>query len=412
MAKVIEVKNISKLYALGVVQFNTLRDSLLERWRLWRGERKSPLERSLSSNTFWALKDVSFSVERGEIVGLIGKNAAGKSTLLRILSHITKPTEGRAILRGRVGSLLEIGTGFHPELTGRENIYLNGAIFGMRKSEVKRKLDEIVAFAEIEAFLDTPVKRYSSGMYVRLAFAVAAHLEAEILLVDEVLAVGDISFQRKCLGKMGDVVKEGRTILLVSHQMAAVENLCSRALLLEKGRLTLEGSTEEVIKQYLKGNGRLSEKFFKGEAQGHVQIKMTLLSEDGHPVDTVRCGEDVTFVVEIHTEIPLQKAGLGIGISDMWGQRIATFHTHYQCDSKWEIQEKAIFKVTWPENFLCPGPYLITASVFEGEVAISYWPNAATLNIAPSDYFKTGKLPNPSHQGYVLVKGKWEVRDL
>ena len=210
--------------------------------------RRCPESRRLRA--LWALKDVSFEVKRGEVVGIIGRNGAGKSTLLKILSRITKPTEGEVQIRGRIGSLLEVGTGFHPELTGRENIYLNGTILGMRKSEIDRKFDEIVAFSEIERFLDTPVKHYSSGMYMRLAFAVAAHLEAEILLVDEVLAVGDAQFQKKCLGKMGEVAREGRTVLFVSHNMAALQRLCHSACLLHAGTVVTHGQTSCVIAQY------------------------------------------------------------------------------------------------------------------------------------------------------------------
>jgi lipopolysaccharide transport system ATP-binding protein len=210
----------------------------------------SHLPSTASKEEFWALKDVSFEVKRGEVVGIIGRNGAGKSTLLKILSRITEPTEGRVTLRGRVASLLEVGTGFHPELTGRENIFLNGAILGMTKAEIKKKFDEIVAFAEVERFLDTPVKRYSSGMYVRLAFAVAAHLEPEILVVDEVLAVGDAEFQKKCLGKMKDVATGGRTVLFVSHNMLAVRSLCEKALVLNKGTKVAEGTANECIKAY------------------------------------------------------------------------------------------------------------------------------------------------------------------
>jgi len=205
---------------------------------------------SENENHIWALKDVSFDIRAGEVVGIIGRNGAGKSTLLKILSRITKPTQGFAEINGRVGSLLEVGTGFHPELTGRENIYLNGAILGMRKAEIERKFDEIVSFAEVEKFVDTPVKRYSSGMYVRLAFAVAAHMETEVLIVDEVLAVGDAAFQKKCLGKMGDVAKDGRTVLFVSHNMSAIGTLCQRALLLDQGKLILSGTTSETITLY------------------------------------------------------------------------------------------------------------------------------------------------------------------
>ena len=206
----------------------------------------------VSREEFWALRNVSLEIRRGQVVGLIGRNGAGKSTLLKIISRITEPTEGRISIKGRVSSLLEVGTGFHPELTGRENIYLNGAILGMRKTEIQRKFDEIVAFAEIDRFLDTPVKRYSSGMYVRLAFAVAAHLEPEILIIDEVLAVGDAAFQRKCLGRMNDVAREGRTVIVVSHNMLSVEGLCNRAVWMHEGTIVEEGEPHEVIAKYLR----------------------------------------------------------------------------------------------------------------------------------------------------------------
>lgn len=249
---VIHVEELGKRYRIGQQQNNrTLRDALVDKAasvprRLLRNGRQG-----VADNSIWALRDVSFEVKQGEVLGIIGRNGAGKSTLLKILSRITKPTTGCVKIRGRVGSLLEVGTGFHPELTGRENIYLNGAILGMRKVEIDRKFDEVVAFAEIERFLDTPVKRYSSGMYVRLAFAVAAHLEPEILVVDEVLAVGDAAFQKKCLGKMSDVASGGRTVLFVSHNMNAVQRLCSHAVLLEQGQLVAAGQTEDVVNLYL-----------------------------------------------------------------------------------------------------------------------------------------------------------------
>jgi lipopolysaccharide transport system ATP-binding protein len=250
MISIIQVRNLSKQYQLGARQagYGTLRESLVRAVR-------APLDRlrkgRSESEILWALKDVSFEVQPGEVVGIIGRNGAGKSTLLKILSQITDPTSGEIDLYGRVASLLEVGTGFHPELTGRENIYLNGALLGMRKAEIERKFDEIVAFSEVEQFLDTPVKRYSSGMYVRLAFAVAAHLEPEILVVDEVLAVGDAEFQRKCLGKMSDVAKRGRTVLFVSHNMPAVKSLCQRAILLNAGQVTLQGDVNTVVNKYL-----------------------------------------------------------------------------------------------------------------------------------------------------------------
>ncbi len=247
---IIEVSGLAKQYHIGAkVPYKTFRETLMNvitsPARLFRGNG------SRENNTIWALKGVSFEVKEGEVLGIIGRNGAGKTTLLKILSRVTEPTEGEVRIRGRVGSLLEIGTGFHPELTGRENIYLNGAILGMRKEEIKKKFDEIVSFAEVEKFLDTPMKRYSSGMYVRLAFAVAAHLEPEILIVDEVLAVGDAQFQKKCLGKMEDVAKEGRTVLFVSHNMLSVRNLCSRAIILRDGQITFLGNTTEAVDFYL-----------------------------------------------------------------------------------------------------------------------------------------------------------------
>src|SRR5438270_2774939 len=261
MKPIISVEKLGKAYYIGqqLDTHVTFRDTLaklakapLERWRRRVGPEAD------AQDAFWAIRDINFDVQRGEVVGLIGRNGAGKSTLLKVLSRITEPTEGRAVLRGRVASLLEVGTGFHPELTGRENIFLNGAILGMRKAEISRKFDQIVDFAEIEKFLDTPVKRYSSGMYVRLAFAVAAHLEPEILIVDEVLAVGDAQFQKKCLGKMESVSRrEGRTVLFVSHNMAAVEALCSSAMVLASGAMIARGDTLSMVQTYLNQVGRM-----------------------------------------------------------------------------------------------------------------------------------------------------------
>jgi lipopolysaccharide transport system ATP-binding protein len=253
---VISVEQVSKQYQLGVINHGTLRRDLQSWWALKRGRPDPNLqigkESGKTGTTFNALEDINFDVKAGETVGFIGRNGAGKSTLLKILSRVAAPNAGRVRLRGRVASLLEVGTGFHPELTGRENIYLNGAILGMTKAEIKRKFDEIVSFAEIEDFIDTPVKRYSSGMYVRLAFAVAAHLEPEILIVDEVLAVGDHNFQKKCLGKMRDVRSEGRTVLFVSHNMTAVNALCVRSLLLQKGKVVADGPSADVTRAYLR----------------------------------------------------------------------------------------------------------------------------------------------------------------
>ncbi|HEY0404608.1 MAG TPA: ABC transporter ATP-binding protein [Pyrinomonadaceae bacterium] len=306
----ITAESIAKEYRIGELQdsYRTLRDVLagaaLGPVRAFQSLLRRGRARS-ENEIIWALRDISFEVRRGEIVGLIGRNGAGKSTLLKILSRITEPTRGRARISGRVGSLLEVGTGFHPELSGRENTYLNGAILGMKKSEIKRKFDEIVAFAEVERFVDTPVKHYSSGMYLRLAFAVAAHLEPEILLVDEVLAVGDAAFQNKCLGKMSDVAKEGRTVLFVSHNMPAIKNLCHRALLLDGGTIEREGDAASVVQYYLQGDYQGSKKIWaEAERPGNESFKLNsvrVLDGNGEEAAAVRLSE--SLVVEIDYEV-------------------------------------------------------------------------------------------------------------
>lgn len=274
MRAVISVENLSKAYRLGAIGGGTLKEDLNRWWAKLRGEVDPTLKvgeehlARLLGKEFWALRDINFSVDEGEVLGVIGRNGAGKSTLLKILSQVTAPSSGEIKIRGRIASLLEVGTGFHPELTGRENIFLNGAILGMSKGEIRRKFDEIVDFSGIAEFIDTPVKRYSSGMYVRLAFAVAAHLEPEILIVDEVLAVGDAEFQKKCLGKMQEVSQGGRTVLFVSHTMQAIASLCSRALLIQEGRIAHAGTPEEVIDFYLRNS---SDSSFVGETSGSEQ---------------------------------------------------------------------------------------------------------------------------------------------
>jgi lipopolysaccharide transport system ATP-binding protein len=263
---------------------------------------------------FWALKDVSFEVKRGEVLGIIGRNGAGKSTLLKILSRITEPTEGRVTIKGRVASLLEVGTGFHPELSGRENIFLNGAVLGMTRAEIKRKFDEIVAFSEVEKFLDTPVKRYSSGMYVRLAFAVAAHLEPEILIVDEVLAVGDAEFQKKCLGKMQDVAGHGRTVLFVSHNMAAIRGLCKRSLLLEGGSLTLDNTPEMVTARYLMSHSASGEVFWETDppsAEGLRLRRVSVRNASGNIAGRIACNESFSLVVEYEIRHKVREPRVG-----------------------------------------------------------------------------------------------------
>lgn len=311
------VHDLSKRYALGVKRHDTLRDRIVHGARNW-------LRKTSAANVadeFWALQDVNFAVKRGEVLGIVGRNGAGKSTLLKLLSRITEPTRGSVTLRGRVASLLEVGTGFHPELTGRENIFLNGAILGMTRAEIGRKFDAIVSFAEVARFLDTPVKHYSSGMYVRLAFAVAAHLEPEILIIDEVLAVGDDAFQKKCLGKMREVAtSDGRTILFVSHNAEAVRQLCSRAILLNAGRLTLDGTPHEVLGAYL-GDAKQAhavlnlDEWRRGNRTDNTHLQRLLFKDDsGRPLTTCRRGDSIHLEIAFEVNKSVDEFDIAIAI--------------------------------------------------------------------------------------------------
>jgi lipopolysaccharide transport system ATP-binding protein len=323
----IRIENLGKQYRIGGRQkgYKTIRETVMDTvsspFRSLRGDGRL----SGPEETIWALKEVSFEVKQSEVLGIIGRNGAGKTTLLKILSRITEPTEGRAELYGRVGSLLEIGTGFHPELTGRENIFLNGAVIGMRQAEIRRKFDEIVDFAEIEKFVDTPVKRYSSGMYVRLAFAVAAHLEPEILLVDEVLAVGDAQFQRKCLGKMSDVAGEGRTVLFVSHNMAAVQSLCDRAIWLEEGKLVRDGQANQVVSEYLKTSTSSSAEQVWDDietAPGNDMVRLhrvCVRPEHGTPVDEITIRTPLVMEFEYWNLKPGTHLNLSVSVYNQQG---------------------------------------------------------------------------------------------
>lgn len=321
---VISVEGLGKRYLIGhQVRYDTLRDrisqgarGILRRWR-------HPVGGTATQEEFWALRDVSFQVSRGEVVGIIGRNGAGKSTLLKILSRITEPTAGRATIRGRVASLLEVGTGFHPELTGRENIFLNGAILGMSRAEIRAKFDEIVAFAEVERFLDTPVKHYSSGMYVRLAFAVAAHLEPEILIVDEVLAVGDAAFQRKCLGKMQDVSRqEGRTVLLVSHNLGQISTLATRCVLLEKGCNRFTGPTAQAVPLYFGHGGSLRSEQILTRPDGTTHLRRVRL-QTSEPGNVQAYGRPLIIEFELSHPAPVPEACLSFQILNATGQAVA-----------------------------------------------------------------------------------------
>jgi homopolymeric O-antigen transport system ATP-binding protein len=355
---------------------------------------------------FWALKGIHFEVKRGEVLGLIGRNGAGKSTLLKILSRITEPSEGRVTIKGRVASLLEVGTGFHPELTGRENIYLNGAVLGMTRAEIKRKFDEIVAFAEVEKFLDTPVKRYSSGMYVRLAFAVAAHLEPEILVVDEVLAVGDAEFQKKCLGKMHDVAGHGRTVLFVSHNMTTVQNLCQRAILLNNGRIAFEGNVAEAISQYsISASGGMDlpdPQSRKGN--GKVRIVGVDIRNDA------AVGAD--FWIEMHLDVKetVHELQARLSFYDRIGNCVSNFGTNITDDRIRDLAPGNYkLRLFVPRLSLNLGQYNFNVSLNGDEGSFEVFDvleSASSFSVMGGDPFGTGRLPI---RGSVVMQHSWSI---
>jgi len=399
----IRVDGLGKRYQIGQREpYVALRDVLMEAVR--RPRRAVP-------QTIWALKDVSFEIKPGEVAGIIGRNGAGKSTLLKILARVTKPTEGAADIWGRVGSLLEVGTGFHPELTGRENIYLNGAILGMRRAEIDRKFDEIVAFAETEQFLDTPVKHYSSGMRVRLAFAVAAHLEPEILLVDEVLAVGDAAFQKKCIGKMGDVTKSGRTILFVSHNMAAIQNLCASAYLLEQGRIATSGKTEHVVEQYLRtvrGSERTS-LVDRPDRRGDGRLRFVEFSATaGDDGGTVMCGQPATLTVRYRGATRPRNVALHICVFTALGEGALYLDNEMVGQPFTELPAEGAMVCRLDRMPLLPGNYSVNLFCTINGVIADWVIDAARFDIGGGDFFGTGKLP-PHGYGLVAADHRWDV---
>jgi lipopolysaccharide transport system ATP-binding protein len=417
----IHVENLSKRYLVGhrseqIEQYIALRDVINREVRNFARKtvdviRGRQIVQGDEIEEFWALNDVSFEVKQGEVLGIIGGNGAGKSTLLKILSRITEPDRGRAILRGRVASLLEIGAGFHPELTGRENIFLNGAIHGMKKAEIKRKFDEIVAFSDVEKFLDTPVKQFSSGMYVRLAFAVAAHLDSEILILDEVLAVGDLDFQRKCMGKMQDVASnEGRTILLVSHNMAVVERMSNSALLLAGGRCIARGNTTSVVEEYLRNLSRVETTplHTRTDREGTGQLKfisMSLEGSGGTVVPAFRCGEDATihFVLENRTDHELHSFRVAISIVNEMGQFVARLDTLLLGHDITGIPPgRESLRINIPKMPLMPGRYQITILSWLGGTIVDSIGNAAAFEVMPGAYFVTGHLPAHNRSMFLL----------
>lgn len=370
----IRVDNLSKHYRIGGRQerYKTLRDTLTDTFiSLFRRvgkQRQGQANGTVSLNeTIWALKNVSFEVKHGEVLGIIGRNGAGKSTLLKILSRITEPTEGCAGIYGRIGSLLEVGTGFHAELTGRENVYLNGAILGMKKIEINRKFDEIVAFAEVEKFIDTPVKHYSSGMYMRLAFAVAAHLEPEILLVDEVLAVGDLQFQKKCLNKMQDISEAGRTILFVSHNMSAITRLCSRAVLLNQGQLITNGTAAAVVSEYLttalgaSGTAEWTDIISSPGTNGVKLMSVSVTNIKDTPLNVINITEAIKLKIGYYVSIPHLKFRCAAGF---YTQGTCAFTTLEAVEATYEHEGLYYSSVVIPGNFLSEGDYSISITLF------------------------------------------------
>ena len=415
---VIKVEGLSKQYHIGGKQerYNTLRvsvtDALVAPFRragkLLRGQATGAAE---LHETIWALKNVSFQVKCGEVIGIIGRNGAGKSTLLKILSEITEPTEGVVRIRGRVGSLLEVGTGFHPELTGRENIYLNGAILGMTRKEIDLKFDEIVSFAEVEKFIDTPVKHYSSGMGLRLGFAVAAHLEPEILVVDEVLAVGDLEFQRKCLGRMNDVAGTGRTVLFVSHNMSAVSHLCSRTILLNKGHVRCIGDTNDVVLEYQKTSLALGEESLidRKDRKGEGGIRLTqvrFLDVDGKSTTRAVSGRPLLIELEYQTEKDLSQVDFAIGFRTLAGATLFLCNTSHSIGpfSLSKGSGKVYCKIG--ELPLAAGTYSVNLAIMRGTSLYDWIGNACTLDVETINYFGNGSVSPRGHSPF-LVKSYW-----
>ena len=431
---VIKVENLSKQYRIGFREgYKTFRETLVDAAKAPFSALRSGLsalcslppatssQLSSRDDTIWALKDVSFEVKRGEVVGIIGRNGAGKSTLLKILTQITEPTEGRVELRGRVGSLLEVGTGFHPELTGHENIYLYGAILGMDRWEVTRKFDEIVTFAEIEKFIDTPVKRYSSGMYMRLAFSVAAHLEPEILLVDEVLAVGDAAFQKKCLGKMGDVANEGRTVLFVSHNMGAIQSLCSNAILIKNGILQEKGDVQVIVHKYLAGDNVCEgARWLAGQQKTTLKNdiltprRLALLDEKGKLLSPV-VQRNQTVYVELEFDLHRVDNAITIGISvfDQEGSHLfRSLHTDSQESLKSALRVgRNILRMKMPMEILNEGDYQV---VLDGGLHKIQWLyNPLKCDISVNFSISGGLSHSPYwvhvRQGIIAPLIKWKI---
>lgn len=387
---VITVENLGKKYVIGKrkqEKYSTLRDTITSGTKSIIKNITTSEKINHNQGEFWALKDISFQINQGDRIGIVGRNGAGKSTLLKILSRITEPTKGRVKLRGRVASLLEVGTGFHPELTGRENIFLNGAILGMSKLEIKQKFDEIVDFAEVENFLETPVKRYSSGMYVRLAFAVAAHLEPEILIVDEVLAVGDAQFQKKCIGKMKDAGKEGRTILFVTHNMAILPNFCSRGILLDQGQITVDNSVSEVVSKYLNilENASSQDLGLRTDRRGKGEVKLTkiefFIPDDSGIKNILATGSSAKFIFHLNQIKP----GLSCVFTfyNQHNQPVANFNSTIQSQDDWKNSTGTKISCEIDELLLVPGQYQLNVGIICNKEIQDHLEAAAIITVEP-----------------------------
>ena len=419
---VIKAENLGKKYVIGHQTerggYTALRDVLMQNARtLWSKTKDlatgKPIIQGDTMEEVWALKDVSFEIGRGEAVGIIGRNGAGKSTLLKILSRITEPSTGRVTIKGRVASLLEVGTGFHPELTGRENIYLNGTILGMTRVEIKQKFDEIVAFAEVEKYLDTPVKRYSSGMYVRLAFAVAAHLEPEILVVDEVLAVGDAQFQKKCLGKMGDVAHEGRTVLFVSHNMAAVQQLCQSGMVLNQGKVSFRGDIKNTINQYVQDVKtvqavNLAERRDRRGSQWLKFTKVGLFDTAGNEQRQVISGQDVFIRFYYVSDKVMRDATVNIAfnVRSSQGYLLTNLNSFDVNKSSMNLYDAGFFQCAWPRFNLRSGSYDCALFCAVNGDIVDWLQSAFTIQVEDGDFFNTGSIIT-REQGDILFSYDW-----
>ena len=414
MKPIVKVEGLSKQYRLGArgASYATLRENLTGLAR--RPFRRKAAENSSGNGTVWALKDVGFEVYPGEVVGFIGRNGAGKSTLLKVLSRITEPTAGRVELYGRVGSLLEVGTGFHPELTGRENVYLNGAILGMSRDEIKRRFDEIVAFAELENFIDTPVKRYSSGMYMRLGFAVAAHLETEILVMDEVLAVGDHAFQVKCLGKMRDVAEQGRTVLFVSHNMAAVEKLCRRGVVLHHGQIKYIGTQSEAISCYLTSfNSQQQSLRERNDRRGSGNVRVVAIEikdTSGQALSAAAAGQDIDIYLHYEAQpgFSPERVIAGLIVTTQFEVPVFLQHNRLTGDEFGALPPHGAFVCRLPRLPLPPSTYRLGYSLMLDGEYLDMINDAGELTVVEGDFFGSGEVP-PSTHGCCLVAARWSL---